>query len=82
MSIQKGSRAYLKTFGKFACSCSIKGLRLPQDMTELVWGLFCQAVVLGCADSFLFGAEKAVLRSVAREFRFPERAEGVKGPKR
>ena len=32
---------------------------------ELVWGFSCQAVVLGCADSFLFGAEKAVFRPVA-----------------
>jgi len=32
---------------------------------ELVWGFSCQAVVLGCADSFLFGAGKAVFRPVA-----------------
>jgi hypothetical protein len=32
---------------------------------ELVWGFCCQAVVLGCADSFLFGAGKAVFRPVA-----------------
>ena len=31
---------------------------------ELVWGFSCQAVVLGCADSFLFGAGKAVFRSL------------------
>ena len=31
----------------------------------LVWGFFCQAVVLGCAESFLFGAGKAVFRPVA-----------------
>ena len=30
---------------------------------ELVWGFSCQAVVLGCADSFLFGAGKAVFSS-------------------
>ena len=24
----------IKNFGKFPCPCSIKGLRLPQDMTE------------------------------------------------
>ena len=49
---------------------------------ELVWGFSCQAVVLGCADSFLFGAAKAVFRSliapqVAREF-FP--LEAVSSP--
>ena len=43
---------------------------------ELVWGFSCHAVVLGCADSFLFGAGKAIFRSliapqVAREF-FPD----------
>ena len=32
---------------------------------EVVWGFSCQAVVLGCADSFLFGAGKAVFRPVA-----------------
>jgi hypothetical protein len=32
---------------------------------ELVWGFSCQAVVLGCADSFLFGAGKAVFRPIA-----------------
>jgi hypothetical protein len=32
---------------------------------EPVWGFSCQAVVLGCADSFLFGAGKAVFRPVA-----------------
>jgi hypothetical protein len=31
----------------------------------LVWGFSCQAVVLGFADSSLFGAGKAVLRPVA-----------------
>src|ERR1700757_554400 len=33
--------------------------------TRLVWGFFCQPVVLGCAESFLFGAGKAVFRPVA-----------------
>jgi hypothetical protein len=47
---------------------------------ELVWGFSCQAVVLGCADSFLFGAGKAVFVP-SPATRFPERAEGVKGPK-
>src|ERR1700759_2994534 len=32
---------------------------------DLVCGFSCQAVVLGCADSFLFGAGKAVFRPVA-----------------
>jgi hypothetical protein len=52
---------------------------LEEDGFELVWGLSCQAVVLGCADSFLFGAGKAVFRP---GIRFAERAEGAKGPKR
>src|ERR1700730_4395518 len=38
---------------------------LEGDGFELVWGFSCQAVVLGCADSFLFGAGKAVFRPVA-----------------
>ena len=38
---------------------------LGQAGFELVWGFSCQAVVLGCADSFLFGARKAVFRPVA-----------------
>jgi hypothetical protein len=52
---------------------------LEQSGFELVWGFSCQVVVLGFADSFLFGAGKAVFRPVIR---FAERAEGVKGPKR
>jgi hypothetical protein len=32
---------------------------------EPVWGFSCQAVVLDCADRFLFGAGKAVFRPVA-----------------
>src|SRR5580704_15257111 len=55
---------------------------LEGDGFELVWGFSCQAVVLGCADSFLFGAGKAVFRSliapqVARGF-FP--LEAVSSP--
>ena len=38
---------------------------LEGDGFELVWGFSCQVVVLGCADSFLFGAGKAVFRPVA-----------------
>jgi hypothetical protein len=38
---------------------------LEQSGFELVWGFSCQAVILGCADSFLFGAGKAVFRPVA-----------------
>ena len=36
-----------------------------QVRSGLVWGFSCQAVVLGCAESFLFGAGKAVFRPVA-----------------
>ena len=39
--------------------------RRHQVRIGLVWGFFCQAVVLGCAESFLFGAGKAVFRPVA-----------------
>jgi len=45
---------------KFAVDSLLEG-----DGFELVWGFSCQAVVLGCADSFLFGAGKAVFRPVA-----------------
>src|SRR5207302_6416025 len=38
---------------------------LEQAGFEPVWGFSCQAVVLGCAASFLFGAGKAVFRPVA-----------------
>ena len=38
---------------------------VEEDGFEPVWGFSCQAVVLGCADSFLFGAGKAVFRPVA-----------------
>jgi hypothetical protein len=39
--------------------------REGQVRSGLVWGFSCQAVVLGCAESFLFGAGKAVFRPVA-----------------
>jgi len=54
---------------------------LEGDGFELVWGFSCQAVVLGCADSFLFGAGRPFFVP-SPAIRFPERAEGVKGPKR
>jgi hypothetical protein len=38
---------------------------LEEEGFEPVWGFSCQAVVLDCADSFLFGAGKAVFRPVA-----------------
>src|ERR1700719_2266794 len=41
------------------------GHREGQVRSGLVWGFSCQAVVLGCAESFLFGAGKAVFRPVA-----------------
>src|SRR5207244_3311220 len=41
-------------------------LRRPAHRpNRVVWSFSCQAVVLGCADSFLFGAGKAVFRPVA-----------------
>jgi hypothetical protein len=48
---------------------------------ELVWGFSCQVVVLGFAESSLFGAGKPFFVP-SPAIRFPERAEGVKGPKR
>ena len=48
---------------------------------ELVWGFSCQVVVLGFAESSLFGAGKPFFIP-SPAIRFPERAEGVKGPKR
>jgi len=39
--------------------------QLALKAAGLVWGFSCQAVVLGCADGFLFGAGKAVFRPVA-----------------
>src|SRR6476646_8559879 len=56
-------------------SATIIVLRVPARLSAvrawyhrasaLVWGFSCQAVVLGCAESFLFGAGKAVFRPVA-----------------
>src|ERR1700731_785997 len=43
----------------------VQSPRGSQVRSGLVWGFSCQAVVLGCADSFLFGAGKAVFRPVA-----------------
>ena len=47
----------------YRASCAMPEINSQQgDGFELVWGFSCQAVVLGCADSFLFGAGKAVFR--------------------
>jgi hypothetical protein len=54
---------------------------LEGDGFELVWGFSCQVVVLGFAESSLFGAGKPFFIP-SPAIRFPERAEGVKGPKR
>ena len=54
---------------------------LEGDGFEPVWGFSCQAVVLGFAESSLFGAGKPFFIP-SPAIRFPERAEGVKGPKR
>jgi len=48
---------------------------------ELVWGFSCQVVVLGFAESSLFGAGKPFFVP-SPAIRFAERADGVKGPKR
>jgi hypothetical protein len=54
---------------------------LEGDGFELVWGFSCQVVVLGFAESSLFGAGKPFFIP-SPAIRFAERAEGVKGPKR
>ena len=54
---------------------------LEEGGFELVWGFSCQVVVLGFAESSLFGAGKPFFIP-SPAIRFPERAEGVKGPKR
>ena len=43
----------------------VADLPLEEEGFEPVWGFSCQAVVLDCADRFLFGAGKAVFRPVA-----------------
>ena len=63
-------------WGKFAVDSP-----LEQSGFELVWGFSCQVVVLGFAESSLFGAGKPFFIP-SPAIRFPERAEGVKGPKR
>src|SRR5580700_10223584 len=54
---------------------------LEGDGFELVWGFSCQVVVLGFAESSVFGAGKPFFIP-SPAIRFAERAEGVKGPKR
>jgi hypothetical protein len=63
-------------FFRFAADSPLEG-----DGFELVWGFSCQAVVLGCVLSFLFGAGRPFFVP-SPAIRFAERAEGVKGPKR
>jgi hypothetical protein len=52
-----------------------------QMVRRLVWGFSCQAVVLGCAEVFCSERERPFFVP-SPAIRFPERAEGVKGPKR
>src|SRR5260370_38625016 len=63
-----------------SCNLMEKGLSkdspLEESGFELVWGFSCQAVVLGCADSFLFGAGKAVFRPVAWDHGLGARGRG------
>ena len=47
----------------------------------LVWGFFCQAVVLGLLTVFCSERERPFFVP-SPAIRFAERAEGVKGPKR
>ena len=54
---------------------------LEESGFELVWGFSCQVVVLGFAESSLFGAGKPFFVP-SPAIRFSERAGGVKGPKR
>ena len=48
---------------------------------RLVWGFSCQVVIFWFAESSLFGAGRPFFVP-SPAIRFPERAEGVKGPKR
>ena len=52
-----------------------------QVRSGLVWGFFCQAVVLGLL-SVLCSEQEGGSSSRRLAIRFAERAEGVKGPKR
>src|SRR6202040_2094843 len=61
--------------GRFVADSPLEGSGF-----ELVWGFSCQVVVLGFAESSLFGAGKPFFIP-SPAIRFPERAEGVKGPK-
>ena len=54
---------------------------LEEDGFELVWGFSCQVVVFGLRRVLLFGAGRPFFVP-SPAVRFPERAEGVKGPKR
>jgi hypothetical protein len=56
------------------------GLSPVKGLFGLAGHLICDCC-LGCADSSLFGAEKAFFVP-SPAIRFPERSEGVKGPKR
>src|ERR1700730_12330145 len=69
-------------FSTFESGCGReRDCLLEGDGFELVWGFSCQVVVLGFAESSLFGAGKPFFIP-SPAIRFPERAEGVKGPKR
>src|SRR3984893_17508872 len=61
----RGHSAVLEVERKCASGSSMGCAPESQVRSRLVWGFSCQAVVLGCADSFLFGAGKAVFRPVA-----------------
>jgi hypothetical protein len=69
---------------EFLHNLSVRRQAGPKDLEEpmvrrLVWEFFCQVVFLFVAGS-LFGAERPFLVP-SPAIRFPERAEGVKGPK-
>ena len=76
-----------RTRGSQEAGCRSRGVEFAPDSPleeagfELVWGFSCQVVVLGFAESSLFGAGKPFFIP-SPAIRFPERAEGVKGPKR
>ena len=61
------AQAYLDTMAFRVESLKDDEHHTPRNrwFAGLVWGFSCQAVVLGFADSFLFGAGKAVFRPVA-----------------
>ncbi len=73
--------ALLAALGQIAGEIATQSKDWPKSARGLVWGFSCQAVVLGCAEVFCSERERPFFVP-SPAIRFPERAEGVKGPKR